>query len=138
MTRHFLSFLASSVNPVLLVVFAACVVAKLPTRNSAVAFFARSGAALLVTYLIAHLNRWMHLWKNHGSFPSGHMTFYLAVATSFFLLDRRSALYTVPLAFFYGWLVVFLDFHTWTDVWGSLLFAIPLTLFCHWKKLRVQ
>ena len=65
------------------------------------------------------------------------MTFYLAVATSFFLLDRRSALFTLPLALLYGWLIVFLHFHAWPDVWGALFFAVPLTLLCHKGKLRV-
>jgi len=134
MIKPFLAFLASSVNPVLLFVFATSVAEKLPTRNCTKAFLTRSGAALLITYFLSHISRWMHLWKDHDSFPSGHMTFYFAVATSFFLLDRRSALFTIPLALLYSWLIVFLGFHFWLDIWGALFLAVPVTLLCHWNR----
>jgi len=133
MTHSLLAFLASSVNPVVLLVFIACVIARFPVRSDSIPVLTRCGAALLVTYLFAHINRWMHLWKDHSSFPSGHMTFYIAIATSFFLLNRRSALITAPLALLYGWLIVFLDFHSWLDLWGAFFLSVPLTLLCHRK-----
>jgi membrane-associated phospholipid phosphatase len=91
----------------------------------------RAGLALLVTYLLAHINRWMPLWAEHRRFPSGHMTFFLTLATSFFLLDRRSALLTVPAAALYGWLIVFLGYHSWLDLMGAAVLAIPVALLCH-------
>jgi len=131
MTHSQLAFLASSVNPVLLAAFVIFVMARIRDRTEVVTILSRTGIALVVTYLLAHINRWMHLWKYHGSFPSGHMTFYISVATSFFLLSRRSALVTVPIAFLYGWLIVFLNFHTWLDLWGAIFLSVPLTLLCH-------
>lgn len=59
------------------------------------------------------------------------MTFYLSVATSFFLLDRRSAILTVPVALLYAWLIVDLDYHSWFDLFGAMILSIPVTLYCH-------
>jgi len=136
MTRTLLNLLAFSVNPVLLFVFVACVVGKLNSRDKRVQFLVRSAAALLITFPLAHINRWMHLWKHHFNFPSGHMTFYISVAVSFFLLDRRSRLFTVPFALFYGWLIVFLGYHAWLDLSGAVVLAVPVTLLCHSKSLQ--
>lgn len=123
--------LADAVNPALLCVFLACSLARFPSRKIAVAFLSRCGLALLLTYFFAHINRWALLWGDHRNFPSGHMTFFLTVATSFFLLDRRSALFTVPSALLYGWLIVFLGYHSWGDLLGALFLAVPATLLCH-------
>lgn len=136
MTRYHLAYLASLVNPALLIVFVIFAAAGIRNWNRALLFLARSGVALLLTYFLAHLNRWFYLWKNHASFPSGHMTFYLSVATSFFLLDRRSVPFTALIALLYGWLIAFLNYHTWLDLGGALFFAVPATLICHWKPER--
>ena len=131
MTHHQWDFLADAVNPVLLCVFLAAGMARFPSFKRAQAFLIRTGVAVLLTYVFAHLTRWMHLWRDHPGFPSGHMTFFLTVATAFFLLDRRSALFTVPLAMLYGGLIVFLGFHSWLDLLGAPLLAVPVTLLCH-------
>ncbi|MEI6339783.1 MAG: phosphatase PAP2 family protein [Verrucomicrobiota bacterium] len=123
--------LADAVNPVLLCVFVACSFVRFPNRQRATAFLSRSAMALLMTYFFAHIKQWLHLRENPGDFPSGHMTFLLTVATCFFLLDRRSALITIPSAFFYGWLIIFLGYHTLGDLPGALLLAVPVTLICH-------
>ena len=133
-----LAGIASAVNPVFLAVFIARAVSLFPLRKEAAAFLTRTGAALLLSFLAAHLNRWLHLWKNHGSFPSGHMTFYLALATSLFLIRRRSALVTLPVAFLYGWLMVRLDFHSWLDLGGATFFAVPVALLCHWTFVKAE
>ena len=134
MTHQQLEWLAAAMNPALLCAFLACSMARFPSRKCAMAFVSRFALALLVTFLIAHINHWMPLWKGHRAFPSGHMTFFLTVATSFFLLDRRSALFTVPLALLYGWLIVFLGYHPWLDLLGALVLAVPVTLLCHRKS----
>ena len=134
MTHQQLEWLAAAMNPVLLCVFLACSLVWFRGHKCEMAFVARSGLALLVTFLIAHINRWMPLWRDHRAFPSGHMTFFLTVATSFFLLSRRSAMFTVPLALLYGWLIVFLGYHSWLDLLGALLVAVPVTLLCHRKS----
>jgi len=136
MTHQQWDGLADAVNPVFLCVFLACALAWLPNPKRARFFLFRSGLALLITYCFAHIKQWLHLWKDLGDFPSGHMTFLLTVATSFFLLDRRSAPFTIILALLYGGLIVFLGYHTWVDLFGALLLAVPVTLLCH--KLRTK
>ncbi len=132
MTHQQLDWIADAVNPALLCVFLACGVAALRGNRGRVAgLMARAGIALLVTYLLAHINHWMPLWAEHRGFPSGHMTFFLTLATSFFLLDRRSSLLTVPAAALYGWLIVFLGYHSLLDLLGAVALAIPVTLLCH-------
>ena len=132
MTHQQLEWIADAANPVLLGVFLACALARFWGNRAAVAALTiRAGLALLVTFLLAHINHWMPLWRDHRGFPSGHMTFFLTIATSFFLLDRRSALLTVPAAALYGWLIVFLGYHSWLDLLGALALAIPVTLLCH-------
>ena len=130
MTHQQLEWLAAAMNPALLCVFLACCMG-IPSRKRALAFVSRFGLALMATFLIAHLNHWTPLWRDHRAFPSGHMTFFLTVATSFFLLSRRSAILTVPLARLYGWLIVFLGYHSWLDLLGALLLAVPVTLLFH-------
>lgn len=136
MTHQQWDFLADAVNPVLLCAFLAAGMARFPSLKRACAFLIRTGLAVLLTYVFAHLNRWMHLWRDHPGFPSGHMTFFLTVATAFFLLERRSALFTVPLAMLYGGLIVFLGFHSWLDLLGAPLLAVPVTLLCHRNDSR--
>lgn len=135
MTHQQLDWIADAVNPVLLLAFLVCGVAMLRENRSRVTgLMVRAGIALLVTYVFAHINHWMPLWAEHRRFPSGHMTFFLTLATSFFLLDRRSVLLIVPAAALYGWLIVFLGYHSWPDLLGAVALAIPVTLLCHRKS----
>ncbi len=132
MTHRQLDFLADAVNPILLGVFLVCCFLLLSGWKTRVRpFLFRFGLALLITYVFSHLHQWLHWWRNLGDFPSGHMAFYFTVATSFFLLDRRSVWLTVPLALLYGWLIVFLGYHTWLDLVGALVLAVPVTWFVH-------
>ena len=136
MTHQQLDFLADSVNPVLLGLFLGFCLFKLRNRGGAKAFLSRFALSLLTTYVLSHLHQWFHWWKNFGDFPSGHMAFYFTVATSFFLLERRSAFFTVPLACLYGWLIVFLGYHSWIDLLGALILAVPVTWFVHRMAAR--
>ena len=131
MTQQQLAWLANATIPFLLCVFISCSIGALPASKRAAAFACRVALALLITFVLAHINHWMVLWKGHHLFPSGHMTFYLSVATSFFLLDRRSAILTVPVALLYAWLIVDLDYHSWLDLFGAMILSIPVTLYCH-------
>ncbi len=124
-------FLADAVNPVLLLIFIACSVGKHSSSRRISAFLARSGVAILITWLLAHLDRWVPVLRDQVGFPSGHMAFYLTVATSFWLLDQRSLRFTLPLGLLYGWLIVFLDYHSWWDLLTAFLLAVPITLICH-------
>jgi membrane-associated phospholipid phosphatase len=136
MAFHQLRLVASSINPILLAVLVFYAWKKNPHPLDGAAFLLRSAGALLVAFVLSHLNRWGHLWPGHHYFPSGHMTFYLSTATSLFFLEKRSAFLTLPIAAGYGWLMVWLRFHTWLDVVGAALVALPVTLFFQKKRLR--
>jgi membrane-associated phospholipid phosphatase len=125
---------ADAVNPLLLIVFLgfSCVAFAGRLRAS-LPFATRFWAALLLTWVLSHLDRWILALRNQEGFPSGHMAFYLTVATAFFLLKGRSLWVTVPVAVLYGWLIVFLDHHSWWDLLAALIIAVPTTLVIFWK-----
>ena len=131
MSPKALADLSSLLNPILLVVLAGFALKRRPPGWQFLSFIGASAVALLLTFTLAHLNRWMHLWESHLYFPSGHTAFLASVLTSIFLLDRRSVLFTVPIALAYGVLLVVMQWHTWLDGIGALLFAPPVTWLCH-------
>jgi hypothetical protein len=83
---------------------------------------------ILAVYVAAHVNRWLHLWPGHKYFPSGHLSYALCVVTLGAALERRSLLFTAPLAALYALLIVQLGYHDWLDIGGALLLAPALTL----------
>ena len=100
-------------------------------------FWLRSVVALLVVYVLAHINRWLHLWPAHLLFPSGHLAFATCVLTSLALTDRRW-LVLIPFLVVYSWMVVALGFHGWLDIGGAWLMSPPVTLLCHKALQRRQ
>ncbi len=134
MTHDQWDWVADSVNPLFLIVFLAFSYAAFDRRLPAsIPFAMRFGLAILITWLLSQLDRWIPGLRNQDGFPSGHMAFYLTVATAFFLLRRRSVFLTLPLAVLYGWLIVFLDYHSWWDLLTALIIAVPTTLVIFWK-----
>ena len=134
MMHPLLKLLADLQGPVLLLVYILQVSLTVHPKRMKIETFTHTGWALLLTFILAHINRWAHLWPGHYYFPSGHMTFFLTVATACFLVDRRSAFFTLPLALLYGQLIVFLNFHIWLDLAGALFLAVPVTLLCHQRQ----
>lgn len=121
MTGHFFwKIVADSVNPLLTVAVAMEFFFRIDSGNKAM-FLLRGLASLGLSLLVVHFIRWLHLWPAHPLFPSGHMTFYTALAASLFLRDKRSLVFTIPLGVFYAWLIVRLGFHTWIDLLGALV-----------------
>ncbi len=84
------------------------------------------GAVLLV-FVVAHANRWGHLWHGHKYFPSGHAAYASCVATLGWARQRRSIFFTAPLILLYSLLMVRLGYHVWLDIIGALAFAPLLT-----------
>jgi len=138
MTTSHLKLLADWLDPALLGLYILQVCRMVHPIKTKVAILIHTSKLLLLTFSLAHINRWAHLWPGHYYFPSGHMTFYVTVASSYFLLDRRSALFTIPLALLYGQLIVFLNFHTWLDIAGALILAIPVTLLFQRKSTKQE
>lgn len=106
----------------LMLVFLAClIVMPIPAKGR---FAARTLGALVIAVALAHVNRTFYLWPSHLLFPSGHMTFCLAVSVSLGLLRLWTLALTLPLLVPFGCALVWLHFHTVGDVLG----AIPLVL----------
>lgn len=131
MTSAQWDLVADAVNPLLLVVFLGYTSLKQPPPAQRVRFLLLSGLALLIAWLIAHLDHWISAFQNVNGFPSGHMAFYTTLATSLALLNPRSLVVTLPLAALYGGLIVFLHYHSWWDLLAAMLLAVPVTLLCH-------
>lgn len=86
------------------------------------------GCVLLV-FVAAHLNRWLHLWPGHKYFPSGHIAYTACLASLGWTLERRSLWLTAPLIGLYSVLIVQLGYHVWADIIGALILAPALTLW---------
>ena len=103
-----------------------------PGANARASRFWRvAGAWLLciaVVYVVAHLNRWLHLWPGHKYFPSGHASYFACVATLGATLERRSLALTMPLLALYSLLMVQMNYHSWPDIAGAVALAPALTL----------
>ncbi len=139
MTHDQWDFVADSVNPVLLIVFLAFSYAAFGGRiRASLPFAIRFWVALLITWVLAQLDRWILVFRGQEGFPSGHMAFYLTVATAFALLRWQSAWITVPVAVMYGWLIVYLDYHSWWDLLTALIIAVPTTLVLFWKGANAK
>lgn len=133
LTLHSLKLLANLVNPCFALALLAAI--WLPRRDGSGpppgVFTIRAVVAVLLVFVVAHVNRWLHLWPAHPMFPSGHMAFAASIATSWFVLARRSLLWTVPLQIAYGALIVYLGYHVWSDIIGAWIVAPPLTWVCY-------
>jgi len=139
MTHDQWDWVADSVNPLLLIAFLAYSYAAFAGQlRASVPFAVRFWLAVLITWLLSHLDKWILVLRNQDGFPSGHMAFYLTVATAFFLLRRQSFLVTLPLAVLYGWLIVYLDYHSWWDLLTALIIAVPTTLVIYWKGANAE
>src|SRR5579862_4373436 len=130
---HWLPAIASAFNPLLLL--ATLVITATGCRRKGMArtpFAICLGAALLIVFLLAHINRWAKLWPAHLLFPSGHFCFALGLATAICFCDWRWLPALAILLGAYGWLIVALGFHSWFDLAGSLALTPPVT----WLILR--
>lgn len=77
--------------------------------------------AIAVSYLLAHLNRWLRLWPGRPDFPSGHVTFASCCWYALALLDRRFALLGLPLLGVLAYALVAAGWHGRLDVAGGFV-----------------
>lgn len=136
MNAKLLDLVADASNPIFLGIFLLALFAKLQHGNPRRVFLFRSTTGILITYLLSHSHQWFHLWPEYGDFVSGHMAFLLSVATSFFLLDRRSLFFSMPFVVGYGALIVCLGYHDLWDLLAAACIAVPVTLLSHHFCLR--
>ena len=67
--------------------------------------------AVVISFIIAHVNRWFDLWPAHPYFPSGHETLAACLATAIVLENRRFALLAFALTAFLGYALVRFGWH---------------------------
>ena len=130
-----LNFLTNAINAVLLIlVTAAPVIFRHP--GSFFPFWLRSAAGLGLAVGLAESGKYFVVWPGHPSFPSGHETFALSLATSLVIWDRRWLALALPLAALQAWVLIIAHFHQPPDVVGSLFVGPPCALLCHFWKRR--
>ncbi len=85
--------------------------------------------AVLVSFVLAHLNRWFDLWKSHPYFPSGHETFASCMGAALVFADRRYAVVAAILLAVLGYALVRAGWHgRFEVVAGFLLGAATLAV----------
>ncbi|HEY9084752.1 MAG TPA: phosphatase PAP2 family protein [Candidatus Tyrphobacter sp.] len=85
--------------------------------------------AVVISFTLAHVNRWFDLWPAHPYFPSGHETLAACLATAAALEDRRLALLAFPLLALLGYALVRSGWHDRMEVVaGFLLGALVMAI----------
>ncbi len=67
--------------------------------------------AIVISFILAHLNRWFDLWPAHPYFPSGHETFAACIGTAAVFEKRRLVLPVFALIALLGYGLVRLGWH---------------------------
>lgn len=82
--------------------------------------------AVVVSYLLAHVNRWFGLWPAHPNFPSGHETFASCVSVMLVQLDSRFLWLVVPILAVLGYLLVVSGWHSRSEVLGGFVLGVAV------------
>lgn len=93
----------------------------------AVAILTVSGCAIIISYVLAHVNRWFGLWPAHPYFPSGHETFASCCWTVLTLLDRRSAIPAIVALALLAYSLVIAGWHGRLDVVGGFVLGLVVS-----------
>ncbi len=96
-----------------------------PCKPSCWEFWGRSLLGLGLAVTLAEGGKHFEVWPGHPSFPSGHETFGLCVATSLIFRDSRWLVVVLPLTALLAWALVAAHFHRPVDVAGSVLVGPP-------------
>ncbi len=121
---------ASAINPILTILLLSAPFYK-PKPAGPWRFWGRSALGLGLAVIVTESGKYWEVWPGHPSFPSGHETFGLAVATSLVVWDRRWLGLALPLTLLLAWALVAAHYHTPVDVAGAWLVGPPCVLLCH-------
>lgn len=137
LSYYTLDKIADSVNPALtlLLILAFLRSSKsFATAKERTTYIVGIVLAILLTYVLAHINRWLHLWPEHRLFPSGHMTYALCVIVSMSVLRSWTRVFYGAMAVLlaaYAYLMVYQGYHDWLDIAGAVVMSPPVTLLGH-------
>jgi hypothetical protein len=85
-------------------------------------FWARAGAAIVITAALAELGKRAQIWPGHPTFPSGHMAQAAALCVSLVRLrGRRWAWLAVPLLPAMAWALWASHAHDLPEIFGGLV-----------------
>jgi len=99
------------------------------SRGRPIAAFVRTTIlAVLLSFVLAHINRWFDLWKAHPYFPSGHETFAACMATALVVLGRRTLVPMLALLALLGYLLVRMGWHGRFEVVAGAALGAAVTL----------
>jgi len=125
---------ANSVNPILTILLVSApylTPRPLPRRE----FWARSALGLVLAVAVAESGKHFQVWPGHASFPSGHETYGLCIATNLAFWDRRWLTLGLPLSALLALALVTAHFHRPVDITGAFLVGPPCALLCQlWKR----
>lgn len=77
--------------------------------------------AVVISFVLAHVNRWFDLWKQHPYFPSGHETFAACACTLLVAIDRRFLVPAMLLLALLGYSLVRTGWHGRFEVIGGFV-----------------
>ncbi|MGH7737092.1 MAG: phosphatase PAP2 family protein [Candidatus Tyrphobacter sp.] len=84
--------------------------------------------AVVLSFVLAHVNRWFDLWKTHPYFPSGHETFAACVATALVVRDRRYLIFALVVLVILGYGLVRSGWHGRFEVVAGFILGSVVTL----------
>ena len=99
-------------------------------------FLLQTLGALFIVIILAHLNRWFHIWPSHKLFPSAHMSFCLGVSVSLGMLRPWTLAITLPLLVPFGALILSQHYHSLFDLLGAIPLVLVVYGLVHWNWIR--
>lgn len=84
--------------------------------------------AIAISYVLAHVNRWLGLWPAYPNFPSGHMTFASCVWTKLVLIDRRYSFAAVTGLGLLAYALYHSAWHGRVDLLGGFVLGVLVTI----------
>lgn len=126
-----LEIAADLVNPLL----GACALwVGVRSRSRAYWFGGLLGLALVYGFML--LDRELSLWDRWHLDFSGHTATAVSLAVTLVAAQRRWVLALAPVLVAYGFLMVHLGYHTWTEIGSSAAVAVVLTGQCHLRPIN--
>lgn len=130
MLNETLDAIADAVNPVLAtltLVFPLINQEAVRKHGSAWSFWGRTLVSLMVVYGILFADSRFGLWLRFGLDYSTHTAFAVAIITSLAMVSFRWLFFLIPLLIAYAGLMMYLGYHSLTDILTAALVIAPIT-----------
>lgn len=138
-TFQLLDTIADSVNPCLGI--AILVFAWLPAARGYGSPWSLLGwtiVGLAIVYGLQYLDNRAHLWPAVGLDYSTHTAVAVSLSTSLVVANWRWLFVLIPVLVFYAVLMMYLDYHSLTDILSTAVVVAPLTWAVHRLARRIS